>query len=56
MEVFIIIIIALILVACLLTGEMVKQAKLIAMYEDELADAHKEIQRLRHQGGGGSKS
>jgi len=56
MEVFIIIIIALILVACLLAGEMVKQARLLAMFEDELADAHKEIQRLRSQGGGGCKS
>jgi len=52
MEVFIIIV-ALIIVACLLAGEMVKQAKLLAMYEDELADAHKEIQRLRSLQGRG---
>ena len=52
MEVFIIIV-ALIIVACLLAGEMVKQAKLLAMYEDELADAHKEIQRPRSLQGRG---
>lgn len=53
MQVFAVIILAFIIVICLLISELVKQSRLLAMYEDELAGAHKEIQRLRSQGGGG---
>jgi len=65
MQVFAVIILAFIIVICLLISELVKQSKLLAMYDDELTEAQREIQRLkakdfnsrgprRSQGGGKS--
>ena len=47
MEVFIAIIIVLVIIICLLIGEMVKMSRLLGLFEDELADAQNEIRRLR---------
>lgn len=47
MQVFAVIILAFIIVICLLISELVKQSRLLAMYEDELAEAQQEIQRLK---------
>lgn len=47
MQVFAVFTIALIIIICLLISELVKQSKLIDMYEDELTEAQREIQRLK---------
>lgn len=46
MKVFVAII-ALIIIICLLFGELVKQSKLLRLYENELSEAQKEIQKLQ---------
>lgn len=53
MQVFAVITLAFIIVICLLISELLKQSKLLAMYEDELKEAQEEIKRLRSQGGRG---
>lgn len=47
MEVFIAIIIVLVIIICLLIGEMVKMSRLLGLFEDELTDAQNEIRRLK---------
>lgn len=47
MQVFAVFTIALIIIICLLISELVKQSRLLAMYEDELKEAQQEIQRLK---------
>lgn len=46
MEVFIAIIIVLVIIICLLIGEMVKMSRLLGLFEDELADAQNKIRKL----------
>ena len=47
MQVFAVFTIVLIIIICLLISELVKQSRLLAMYEDELKEAQQEIQRLK---------
>ena len=50
MEVFIAIIIVLVIIICLLIGELVKMSRILGLFEDELADAQYEIRKLRQSG------